>query len=106
MEITREEFKEIVREVVREELAPLLQQNSSQPIDINMLPASKAFSILGLADARSLRELIHNGDFRLNKEYIDIRKEGAGKANYRFNIRACKKRLNELSIQRAFRYNY
>lgn len=106
MHLSKEEIKEILREVIREELPKFLDAQPPFEIDINILPASKAYKILGFADARSLREAIADGTFRLNKEYQDYRKEGRTKPNYRFNIRACQKRIAQLSAQRGFIKNY
>jgi hypothetical protein len=97
-----EQLKEIFRDVIKEEVAQIRDDYYNNYLDTNILPTNKAYKVLGFADARSLRQAIADGTLRLNKEYLDYRKEYRSKPNYRFNIKACQRRIAELSKQRNF----
>ena len=86
-----------VREIVKDELSKLFSKffgfNKSDR-DIEFLPTSGAYKILGYTSQNELRTAVKNKILRVGKEVQDRRSSESKRPNYYFNIPACIKQLN------------
>lgn len=94
--MTPEEKREI-RLIIREEIAKALLNEATPP---QYAPTKTAMKLLGYSNIQTLYSAVNRGLFRIGKEVQDRRNPGAINANYYFDIKACKKRLQTLPEKR------
>ena len=107
-----------LKKVLDEAIAPLqaqiqslaseikqLKKQSDNIVELNLLSGSKAYSILGYSSYKALNRASNDGTLRANKEWFDRRKQGSMKPIIVYDIKACKKRLQQISKQVAFDRN-
>lgn len=103
----------ILKQIIAEAVNPLVEkieeltnklnelQSKDNVLDINILPTSQARKILGYSSNQALTRAIADETFVEGKHWLDYRKKGSKKPDYRFKIKECKQRLNKLSKERA-----
>ena len=83
-----------IRAIARDEFKKLLTEGIGKIDNLpEFLPTVEAWKPLGYRNPKQLLNAIDNGLFRVNIEVQDRRGHNSKKAQYYFNIDACRKRL-------------
>ena len=83
-----------IRSIVADEIARLLSINIERKSETKYVTTKEIASILGYGNTKPIYHLINTNVLRVGKEVQDRRSNGSLKADYFFDIDACRKRLN------------